>query len=410
MRGLRLSPSSKWVSVFISRALAGYPTAYLYAWGVVLLNRSGAWVFPFLMLFLTTERGLSVQAAGLVMSCFGAGAVCAAALGGKLADRWGRKPTIVLSMFGGACATAALWFAQLPAALFACAFALGAIGELYRPAVSASVSDVVAPEDQRAAFAHLYWAHNFGFAVAPAAAGLVVASYGFVPLFSVNMLALLACGALALWRLPETKPVLARTPAAVPARLLSLGVFRDARLALFLAAFAPMPLIMLQTVTVLPMLLREDGLDAAAYGRIISINGALIVLLQPWIVARLSQLPRAPVLMAGAVCLALGYAGHAFARSPLEHVLTLVIWTLGEIALVPLSAAVVAELAPAAERGRYQGAYTLTWSTAQLASPWIATHVLSGLGATGWGIAVACAGMLAASLYAAFFARAALRP
>lgn len=391
----------------ISRWLARYPAAYRHVFFVVLLNRSGAWVYPFLMLFLTSRRGLSVQAAGFAMSCAGAGAVCSAALGGQLTDRWGRRPTLVSSMLGGAAATTVLGVVHAPAALFAAAFAMGLLGELYRPAVSASVSDVVGPELHRDAFAQLYWSHNFGFAVAPAAAGLVVASFGFAPLFAVNVAALLACAALSLSFVRETRPE--RTETAATTRLFQLGALRDRRFALFLAAFSPMPLIMLQTVTALPMLMRSTGIDAATYGRILSINGLLIVLLQPWIVMRLSAFRRAPILTLGSLCLALGYAGHAFARDTTEHVLTLVVWTLGEIAVVPLSAATVAELSPAAERGRYQGAYSLTWSLAQLSSPFIATHVLAGIGPQGWGVAVAGAGVTAALLYGVFFAREATR-
>jgi predicted MFS family arabinose efflux permease len=148
--------------------------------------------------------------------------------------------------------------------------------------------------------------------------------------------------------------------------------------------------------------MRADGLDAASYGKIVSVNGALIVLLQPWIIARLAELPRTPVLMVAALLVGLGFFGHALADSRSAHLLAVVIWTAGEIALVPMAAGVVAELAPASQRGRYQGAYGMTWSVAHVTGPWIATHAFAQVGVFGWGVACACVGGCSALLYAWF--------
>jgi MFS family permease len=380
------------------------PPAFWRLWALVLANRSGAWVYAFLMLFLTTERGLSIGAAGMVMSSIGAGAVCASVMGGQLSDRWGRKPTLLLSMFGSSVTVLGLGIIDAFGWLLLAAFVFGLFADLYRPAVSAAVSDLVAPETQRDAFAHVYWAHNLGFAIAPVTAGFVVNAFGFSPLFAMHALVLSGCGVYA-WRFVAESRGPALHVGEPKGGELAVGALRDPTLWLFLAAFAPAPLLMLQTVSVLPMLMQTDGVDAAAYGRIIAINGLLIVLLQPWLIARLSAFRRAYVLTVGALLLGLGYGGHALADGVTGHIVTLVAWTLGEIAIVPLAAGVVAELAPPEQRGRYQGMYGLTWSFAQLASPWIATHALAQIGEQGWGIGCAALGVCSAVLFAVFQAR-----
>src|SRR6187431_2461907 len=65
------------------------------------INRFGGFVVPFLTLYVT-RQGYSVAAAGLAVSAYGVGNLCASFLGGHLADRLGRRDTIVLSMFGAA--------------------------------------------------------------------------------------------------------------------------------------------------------------------------------------------------------------------------------------------------------------------------------------------------------------------
>src|SRR5438874_564327 len=65
------------------------------------LNKFGAFVVPFLTLYLTAQ-GYTTGQAGLAISAYGLGTMVASLVGGHLADRFGRRETIVLSMFLGA--------------------------------------------------------------------------------------------------------------------------------------------------------------------------------------------------------------------------------------------------------------------------------------------------------------------
>src|SRR5437762_2440432 len=65
------------------------------------LNKFGAFVLPFLAIYMT-RLGFSTVQAGLAIGAYGVGSLCASFLGGSLADRLGRRKTIVLSMFSAA--------------------------------------------------------------------------------------------------------------------------------------------------------------------------------------------------------------------------------------------------------------------------------------------------------------------
>src|SRR5262249_40044926 len=62
------------------------------------LNKFGTFVLPFLTIYMT-RLGYKPTEAGLAVGAYGVGIVCASLLGGYLADRLGRRKTIVLSMF-----------------------------------------------------------------------------------------------------------------------------------------------------------------------------------------------------------------------------------------------------------------------------------------------------------------------
>ena len=69
---------------------------------IMLINRSGTMVIPFMTLYLTSaEMGYSVGEAGIVFGLFGAGAFFGAWLGGRLTDKIGFYPVQLFTLIVG---------------------------------------------------------------------------------------------------------------------------------------------------------------------------------------------------------------------------------------------------------------------------------------------------------------------
>ena len=69
---------------------------------VMLVNRSGTMVIPFMTIYLTQPAmGYSIGQAGIVMGIFGAGAICGGFIGGKLTDKFGFHPVQLTALMGG---------------------------------------------------------------------------------------------------------------------------------------------------------------------------------------------------------------------------------------------------------------------------------------------------------------------
>ena len=116
------------------------------------VNRIGAFTLPFLGVVLTVEFGASLSQTGLILALFGAATIPSRLLGGHLADRLGRRRTIVLGLTG--CAVAQTWIA-LSHALWSAVFAtvlLGLAFEIYEPPSQAMIADVTSPSDRPAAY------------------------------------------------------------------------------------------------------------------------------------------------------------------------------------------------------------------------------------------------------------------
>src|SRR5438477_3360356 len=164
------------------------------------LNKFGTFVLPFLTIYLT-RMGYSALQAGLAIGAYGIGSLCASFTGGHLADRLGRRKTIVLSMFSGAVAMLCLSQARLLPLIILFAGLAGLTGELYRPASSALLTDLVPAGQRVTAFAAYRMALNAGFAFGPATAGFL-ARKSFVWLFVGDAVTSLLFGLVAWFALP----------------------------------------------------------------------------------------------------------------------------------------------------------------------------------------------------------------
>ena len=124
-----------------------FPPAVWFLFLGSFLNKFGAFVVPFLTLYML-DKGYPKSEIGMVIGAYGVGNLISSAVGGQLADSFGRRKTIVLSMVLGAIGILALSQASSFASLLTLTLLVGFSGEMYRPAASALLMDLV-PEEQR---------------------------------------------------------------------------------------------------------------------------------------------------------------------------------------------------------------------------------------------------------------------
>jgi MFS family permease len=328
------------------------------------VNRFGTFVAVFLVLYLR-DRGYSIAESGLVVSFYGAGNVVAAVAGGWTADRFGRRNSLALSMFGSAGTMLVLSQAGSLPLIIVLTFLAGLFGEMYRPATAALLTDLTPPGERMPAFALNRLAINAGFAAGPAVAGLL-AQHSFLLLFIGDALTSAAFGVLALVALPEGVRVRREDERRGEA---IRTMVHDRLFLLFLASSLLGAFVYFQQLATLPLHVTASGLSEADFGLLISLNGLAIVLLELPLVSITQRYPYRPVLALGSLLVGLGFALTAFANDLPELAFTVLIWTIGEIVYAPVASAYVADLAPEHLRGRYQGAWGLMWGFAFVLAP-----------------------------------------
>ena len=324
------------------------------------INRFGTFVMPMLALYLT-RSGFTIAQSGIAISAYGAGHFATSLLGGHLADRIGRRNTIALSMFASGATMLALSQARGFASIVALVFAAGLSTELYRPASSALLSDVVAPDQRVLAFGFYRFAINLGFAVGPATAGFL-AERSFLYVFLGDAISSFAFGIIALVALPHGIH-------QSEDRETFREAFTDRRLVVFLLASVCITWVYFQMSSTLPIHLARNGYTPSQYGMLMSINGLFVVLFEIALTLWLQRFKHVPVIAIGYALLGIGWALTGFAHTLLALAITVAIWTIAEMIFAPMASAYVTELAPERARGRYHGLHMLTYSIGMLAGP-----------------------------------------
>jgi MFS family permease len=373
------------------------------------VNKIGAFTLPFLGVVLTVEFGASLAQTGVILAVFGAATIPSRLLGGHLADRFGRRRTIVLGLVG--CAVAQVWIAasQVLWSAVIGAVLLGLAFEIYEPPSQAMIADVTEPENRPAA----YGLYSAALAAAGVLAGLLAAAISHWDLrwlFVADALTCLTCATLVAVALPHDArghrpataheaPQLSRevgsarsasarealqasqAVASAGGARRAAGGWRDGRLLLLLAGGTVFATIYMQLVIGIPLTLLEQGLPESGTGIVLAVSAATLIVAQRLL--RLQHLDDFRSISIGYVLLAVGLLAIAFAHTLAIFLLAAVLWSLGDLFLLTRYLTQASGLAPDAARGRYLAIFGLSWGIATTIAPLTVTQLLESAGPTG---------------------------
>ncbi len=360
-------------------------------YGATFVNRFGSFVAVFMALYLTT-RGYTPAQAGLAVAAFGLGSVPGSLVSGYLADRIGRRETLLVSSLLGATFSVAIAFADgLPLLILLSGLA-GLANQMYPPPAFALLADLIPPERRMAAVGIMRFAINGGFAAGPAVAGLL-ADRSFRLVFIADAAASFAIGVIALLWLPRGRPD--RALPAVRGEG-TRAVVHDRVFLQFLVAAMLVAAVYAQGSTTFPMWVRAHGYSNATYGALMGLNGTTIVVLELIFISVLRRFRPRPVILVGYLLIGAGFAATLAASTLPLLALVVFVWTAGEMTAFPTSNVLVADLSPTHLRGRYQGTWSLGWATGWTVGPaagswlygrsptalWLACGAVGAVGAT----------------------------
>jgi MFS family permease len=331
------------------------------------INKVGTFIVPFLTLVLLREFHLTeTEAAGLLFA-YGIGSIVSILVGGALTDHLGRRRTLMLSLFGSGVLAVAMGTARSTAVFVPLLLIFGFVADLYRPAASAIVGDLLASGERVTGYAALRLAVNMGFFLGMALGGFL-ADASWRLLFFGDGLTTLGYGLVVFFLIPETRPP--DEPALVPGAAPARPPFRPwnpggTASSSVLSSVLSRPS---SRTSPCPHRHHERRLSNRGLRPLVGLNGLLIAIFEISVVHASGTDGGAGVAVGAAVC-GLGYGLTGLLLHWSWFLLVILMATAGEILSSPQQMAFVADWAPARARGRYLALYQATWSLSLALSP-----------------------------------------
>jgi MFS family permease len=378
-------------SAGVWRTFTESPTAVKAIFAGVFVNRLGAFLNIFLVLFMVSE-GHSAAEATFALGAYGAGGVLGLLIGGMLADRLGARNATVISMFSSAVLVASLLYVPSYGALLIAVAVVGLVSQIFKPASATLLSELTPESRQVMIFAMYRFGLNLGSTAAP------LLGYGlyhldnqhYTLLFWGEALVAIAYGALAMVALPRRERAGVNSAgeagsAATPAPAGSyLAVLRDRRYTLFLIAAFLNAAVYVQYLSTLPLDVEAEGVPIFWYTFAVSLNG-LIVIAFELPLTKISQHWPFKILVGLAFGLVgLGVISYGLPLGPAVIILGTLIWTLGEVIGAPAVFAFPAMAGPAHLKGRYIGSFQFMFGLGSAIGPVLGGVLFTAFGRQVW--------------------------
>lgn len=345
---------------------------------IMLINRSGTMVLPFMTLYLTgNDMHRTLSEAGIVMGLFGLGSIIGAYFGGKFSDKIGfYKVQLFTLLFGG---IMFIILGQVKSYSLICVFAflLSLINEAFRPANSSAVAFYSNPENRTRSYSLNRLAINLGWAVGASIGGLL-AAYNYELLFWVDGITNILAALLLFYFLKpviqlkkeETKEV------EVP---LVMSAYKDKTYVWFLVLITLFACCFVQLFTTIPKYFRDDlFLNERYIGLIMAINGIIIVAIEMVLVYTLEKKNKnIQYIIIGLVLCACSFLSLLIpGNAKIISLMMILFITIGEIMAMPFMNTFWIQRTNDKNRGQYAALYTIAWGTANTLGPYLCSALV----------------------------------
>jgi MFS family permease len=321
-----------------------------------LINRAGMMVLPFIALYSTKELEVSTGTAGLVLAFYGIGAFVSAPFSGKLSDKIGTLNLMKISLFTSGIFLILYSFITNFIAFLILSLIWAVINEAFRPASMSFISKEISSDRRKTAFALYRLAINLGMSIGPVIGGLL-STIDFSLLFYVDGLTSIAAGIFMIfspWQ--GFREVVESNDKEKFLALKKERVFKNSKFIFFLLATIPVQLVFFQHIGAMPLfIVNELGYATSTFGFLIAVNTVLIILIEVPLNDAMSNWSNLKALSLGALLYGIGFGMMAFMKDITPLIISIFVWTFGEMIFLPSAGVYVAEISPEKQRGEYYG-------------------------------------------------------
>jgi predicted MFS family arabinose efflux permease len=346
---------------------------------VMLVNRSGTMVIPFMTMYCTQKLHFTLPQAGIVMSLFGAGAIAGAYIGGRITDKFGFYSQQLASLLLGGIMFIVTGFLRTYLSLCIGTFILSLCNESFRPANATAIAYYSEPENRTRSYSLNRLAINLGWAFGGALGG-ILASINYHLLFwvdgSTNIIA-----ALLLFKLlpyANSKASIVKDKPAIKQHAYSDKFYITFIIITFFFAAC-----FFQMFTIQPVFFKTQWhYNEAFIGFLMALNGIIIVFTEMILIYSIEgRRLNTFFIRIGFFVSALSFASLNILPSGRSTAfISIILITIGEMLSMPFMNSFYIQRSALHNRGQYAALYAMAWSVAQIAAPLSGSRIAASYG------------------------------
>ncbi|WP_413533750.1 MDR family MFS transporter [Empedobacter brevis] len=350
---------------------------------VMLLNRMGSMVLPFLGIYMISKLGFSLENAGIVLSCFGVGSVIGSWFGGWITDKIGNFKVQALSLFLSAPLFFILPYFKTVESFAVIMLILSTISELFRPANSVAITRYAKKENITRAFSLNRMAVNLGFSIGPSMGGFL-SNYSYDLLFYCNAGAALIAGIVfvAFFKGRKERNAATENVSEKVVEEKERNAYTDTPFLLFNLFCVLFSIAFFQILNTLPLFYKDVvHLSQKEIGFLMGFSGFLIVVFEMLLIHYTEKrFSVTQLLVFGSFITAISYFIFTFSHTLGMLYLAIGLMSIGEMLVLPLMSTVTAFRSQKNNRGAYMGLNGMSVAIAFIVSPYLGTHVAKDYG------------------------------
>ena len=348
------------------------------------INRAGSMVVFFMAVYLRDDLGLDLAQVGVVMSCYGVGALVGVYAGGKLTDRLGHHPVMVASLLGGF--VMFMLASQVEGFVSLCVvmFLLSAFGDGFRPAGMVAISHYSNKDNYTRSVSLYRLAINLGFSIGPAMGGLL-AAIDYQYLFWADGGTCLLASVFVYFFLGKSRndsvaesddtdkdalPAVERSP------------WKDRAFLIFLPLVTIYAIAFFQLFSTMSLYYKNhEGFTEGQIGGILALNGFLVAAVELILVSKIER--RGSLyrwIIWGTLMLTASYGMILFLHGYVWYLFIIVVVSFSEMFVMPFTNTFMNNRSDKANRTQYASLYVIASSAAHVFTPIIATNVMDSFG------------------------------
>jgi MFS family permease len=343
-----------------------------------IINSVGSFVYPLLAILLTTKLSFSEEVSGRITTIAITAGGLGMLIGGKLADKFGRKKVLLISSLLGAVSFIICAFLGTSRNIVFVIIAGNFFSIAQWPVLNAMITDQTNKNNRQNAFSLLYLGTNIGMAVGPLMAGFLINRH-LILFFLIDAITTIIS------LIPIMIFVKDTLPTDKQSHLISeddleraekgsvvTALFKRPALVIFTIVSIIYSLVYAQYSFGLPLFVNNvlgEINGPKIYGSLMTLNAAVVIILTLFIISFMGKIkPIINITIAG-ILFAFGFGMLYFSKYIFLFIISTFIWTLGEIIFTVNSSVMIANNSPISHRGRFSAVITFVQQSGYAIAP-----------------------------------------